>query len=166
MLLGPGWLLLPLLFFWCMDWLFNFTLLMAQSGYLHLLRDWYRCFSSFCNCPGVEQTVLALWKHGAYHTVFRCYSMVAISVKILVCVGFFSVDRGVKSAIFIWSDKHIQEGCGSIFIWIFTGEVDVNMLRCCKKVSLCDLWMMMKVSSTNLFQRVGGVGAVDSALIS
>ena len=38
--------------------------------------------------------------------------------------------------------------------------------RCCKKVSLCDLWMMMKVSSTNLFQRMGGVGAVDSALTS
>ena len=39
-------------------------------------------------------------------------------------------------------------------------------LRCFKKASLCDFWMMMKVSSTNLFQRVGGVGAVDSALIS
>ena len=48
-------------FFWWVDRLFNFTLLMAQSGYLHFFRDWCRCFSSFCNSPGVEQTVLALW---------------------------------------------------------------------------------------------------------
>ena len=39
-------------------------------------------------------------------------------------------------------------------------------LRCCRKDSLDDLLMMMNVSSTNLFQRVGGVGAVDSALTS
>ena len=39
-------------------------------------------------------------------------------------------------------------------------------LRCCRKLSLYHLWMMMKVSSTNLFQSVGGAGAVDSSLIS
>ena len=51
---------------------------MAQSGYLHFLRDWYKCFSSLCNCPGFEQIVLALWKQGTYHIVFWCYGMVAI----------------------------------------------------------------------------------------
>ena len=46
MLLGSGLLLLP--FFLCRaeDWLFNFILFMAQSGYLHFLRDWYKGFSS------------------------------------------------------------------------------------------------------------------------
>ena len=38
--------------------------------------------------------------------------------------------------------------------------------RCCRKDSLDDFLMMINVSSTNLFQRVGGVGAVDSALTS
>ena len=31
------------------DWLFNFILFMAQPGYLHFLRDWYKCFSSLGN---------------------------------------------------------------------------------------------------------------------
>ena len=55
--------------------------------------------------------------------------MVAIPVEILVRMSFFSVDRGVKSTIFIWSDEHIQEGYGSIFIWLFTGEVNVIIYR-------------------------------------
>ena len=94
--------------------------------------------------------------------------MVAIPVKILVCVSLFSVDRGVclpfTSGVMSISKKAMDPSSleSSHVKWMLSSIE----LRCCKKVCLCALWMMMKVSSTNLFQRVGGVGAVDSALIS
>ena len=62
MLLGSGFLLLPFFLLRTEDWLFNVILFTAQSGYLHFLRDWYKCFSSLCNCPGFEQIVLHINK--------------------------------------------------------------------------------------------------------
>ena len=67
-----------------------FTLLQGLMQVFFFLLQFTRCWTD-CSCP-VEQ--------GAHHTIFVGYGMVAIPVEILVCMSFFSVDRGVKSTIF------------------------------------------------------------------
>ena len=48
------------LFLWAGVLIFIFTLLIAQSGYLHLVRTFFRCCSSCCNNSGLEHMVFAL----------------------------------------------------------------------------------------------------------
>ena len=51
--------------------------------------------------------------------------MMAVPMKILICVGRLSIDSGVKSGIFIWCDQHIKERYGAIIPRFFTCEIDV-----------------------------------------
>ena len=48
------------LLLWAGVLIFIFTLLIAHSGYLHLVRTFFRCCSSFCSNSGLELMVFAL----------------------------------------------------------------------------------------------------------
>ena len=47
-------------FLWAGLFILIFTLLSAQTGYLHFVRTFFRCCSSCCNNSGLEHMVLAL----------------------------------------------------------------------------------------------------------
>ena len=47
--------------FWAGVFIFIFTLMSAQTGYLHFVRTFFRWWCSCCNNSGLEHMVLALW---------------------------------------------------------------------------------------------------------
>ena len=157
------WLLLLLVFLPCVLFFLAFDLSLAlfnaHSGYLQLVSDWCRCFSSWCKSSGLEQICWALW--------WRVPTIPYLDVKVwllshcryrAVWVGFLYtvVSRLPSSLGVIKTSRNGMEpsDLASSFVnWMFWS----SEFRCCRKLSICDDFMMVKVSSTNLLQNDGEI---------
>ena len=106
---------------------------------------------AYCSSPMIQ---------GAYHSVLGCNCMMAVPMQILICVSWLFIDSGVQSAIFIWGDQHVKKRYGAIFSRFFTCKMDViiNGIYVFKKGIFLCFRMTVKVSSTNLFHSVQGMG--------
>ena len=164
----PTWvLLLPFSFRLPLTTLFC-TLLMAQLGYLHLTKASLRCCNSSFKSSDVVQTVLALWvsvpmmlyfaerlwwlSHCKYWSVWVGLQL-HLMLRELSASGLTKVSRkGI--APFSWLPLTVNFIAGSIlFIW----SRKSCLWACC--------WMT-QVSSTNLYQNLGGWEADLSASLS
>ena len=135
---------------------------MAQIGYLHFWRAWHRWSSSFfCSC-GSEHIVLALW----YRVPATLYleEMVWLLSHCRyksVWVGFLNTDV-LRLPSSLGVTKMSRNGIDPSFLT--SSQVNLMFwwmeLRCCRKLFLSSFFIMVNVSSTNLFHNVGGVGDV------
>ena len=149
-------------------WLLILALLMAHVEYLHLVRALNRCSSSSCNSWGVEHTVDALWNrvpatlyldgivwwlsHLRYKSVCVCFLNTDV-LRLPSSSGVTSISRkGMDPSSLVSS----QVNC------IF-GFME---FKCSRKLSLLFFLMIVKVSSTYLFHRMGGVVEVLMACFS
>ena len=147
---------------------FNLILLRAHAGYLHLDKALYRWSSSCFNNWGLEQMVLALWSRvpitlyldGGVWWLSHCRYR-------SVCVGFLKTVllRLPSSFGIINTSRNGMDPsslCSSRVNWICWSI----QLMWSREALLCDDSKMVNVSSTNLFQKYGGCGAVLMAFSS
>ena len=154
MLSVPVFFLLLLLFFWAGFLDLIFILLRAHPGYLHFvsaLCRWSSCFNSW----GVEQVVLALWCRVPI-TLYLDGNVLWLSQCRYrsVCVGFpYTVVLRLPSSFGITNMS--RKGMDASSLWsLLVNCICWSMeLMWSKKALLCDDLMMVKVSSTYLFQR-------------
>ena len=159
-------LLLLLFCFWV--FFFCFTLCMAHEGYLHIVNasSTYVNFSFFCSW--LEQMLFALC-----NKEFITLYLLAIEWWLSHCkywfvwVGFLymEVDKLPSSSTVTRVSRKGSDPSALVFSavnWIFSSIP----FKCWKNSSLYAVSRMTKVSSTNLFQRLGGCGAVSRALVS
>ena len=76
-------------------WILAFLQTVVQVLLLFLQLEWTRA-DGFCpmkQCPS--------------HAIFGWYGMMAVPMQILVCICWLSMDSGLESALFIWSNQHI-----------------------------------------------------------
>ena len=85
-----GWLLLRN--FWC-HWL------SAHFGNWHACSAVLVCSSSMFSNSCVEDTIFALCANLLYILCFGCYVMIAVPMKVMICMGWFSVDCCAKSVV-------------------------------------------------------------------
>ena len=140
-------------------WLFILALLMAQVGYLHLVRALKRCSSSFCNSWG-EQVVFALWNrvpatlyfdgmvwwlsYWRYKSVWVFFLNTDV-LRLPSSSGVMRMFRtGIDPSSLVSSQVNVMLGCME--------------LRCSRKLSLLFFLMMVNVSSTYLFHKVVVLG--------
>ena len=141
---------------------------MAQVGYLHLVRALKRCSSSSCNSWGVEQTVFALWNRVPATLYFDgiVWWLSHWRYK-LVWVFFLNTDvfrLPSSSGVIRMSRKGIDpSSLTSSKVNLMLGCIE---FRCSSKLSLLFFLMIVNVSSTYLFHKVGGVVDVLMAWIS
>ena len=143
------------------------ALLRAQMGYLHLCNACLWWSSSLLSNCGLELTILVLcvkvlktlnlaarlwWlSHCKYRSVWvGClYTVVARVVRL--CHDQAS-KKGMNPSFLVYSTVNLM--CGSM------------LLMCLRNLSFFDDSMITKMSSTNLFQTLGGCSAVFMAFIS
>ena len=141
---------------------------MAQMGYLHFWRAWHRWSSSFfCSC-GSEHMVLALWYRVPATLYFEemVWWLSHCRYK-SVWIGFLNTDvlRLPSSLGVIMMSRNSIDPSS-----LTSSQVNLMLLwmefRCCRKLVLSSFFIIVKVSSTNLFHHDGGVGDVLMAWTS
>ena len=147
---------------------FNFILLMAQAGYLQADKTLYMCVCSSSNCSCLEQIsfalcnselitlyllVMAWWlSHCKYWLVWvGCLYTVVDRLPLLFAVTKVSRKGMIPSALVVSAVNFISSSME--LMWL-------------KNTPLCSVSKMTKVSSTNLFHRLGGCGAISRAFVS
>ena len=155
----PVWLVLLVLVL-LEFWLLILALFMAHVGYLHLVRALKRCSSSSCNSWSVEHTVDALWNRVPAtlylegivwwlpHWRYKSVCIVFLNTDVFRLPSSSGVTRMSRKGMDPSSLVSSQVNC------IF----GLMEFRCSRKLSLLFFLMNVKVSSTNLFHRTGGVG--------
>ena len=152
------WCLLLGVFFFSLCWCLSKIFFMAHLGYLHAPSTSSRCCSSCSANSGVEQMVWALcvsvlmtlylaamlWllSHGRYRSVWVGFLYTPI-VKLPYSSGLMIVSRkGMEPSSFASSTVNWIEGS--------------TVLMCWRNSSWCFCCCTTKVSSTYLFQTLGG----------
>ena len=151
-------------------WMFFFslTLCMAQEGYLHVVNASSICVNSSFFCSWLEQMLLALCNKEFITLYLLAMEWWLSHCKYwLVWVGFLymEVDKLPSSFTVTRVSRKGRDPSALVFSavnWIFSSI----LFKCWKNSSLCAVFWMTKVSSTYLFQRLGGCGAVSRALVS
>ena len=141
---------------------------MAHVGYLHLVRALKRSSSSSCNSWGVEHTVDALWNRvpatlyldgivwWLSHWRYKSVCVVFLNTDVFRLPSCSGVTRMSRKGMDLSSLVSSQVN------WI----LGLMEFRCFMKLSLLFFLMVVNVSSTNLFHRVGGVVDVLMACFS
>ena len=136
-------------------------------GYMHFWRAWHRWSSSFCSC-GSEHIVLALWYRvpatlylvdmvwWLFHCRDKSVWVHFLNTDVLRLPSSLGVTKMSRNGIDPSSLTSSQ--VNFMFWWM--------ELRCCRKLLLSSFFIIVKVSSTYLFQNDGGVGDVLRAWTS
>ena len=140
----------------------------AHLGYLHLVRAFLRWSFSFWSSSGLLHTVEALWE--------RVWITLNLSERWwwlshckywYVWVGFlYTVMDSVPSASGLTMLSKKGKDPSSLLSSTVNFMAGSRLLMCWRKPYLLTSLWMTKVSSTNLCQNLGGVGAVVRAFCS
>ena len=135
------------------------TLFNAHLGYWHNERACWMCCCSSSSCCLVEQTSFALWNNVLMTLYLAEIAWWLFHCKYwLVWVGFLYTD--VDKVPSAWGATRTSKKGKDPSAWVSSAvnwmlsSIEFMWL---KNSSLWDVWMTTKVSSTNLFHRVGGL---------
>ena len=160
------------LFLLLLDWtgalILFFILFKTHLGYLHVVRTFCRCSCSSSSCCLVEHTSIALWSN-ALMTLYLADMAWWLSLYRywLVWVGFlYTVVSNLPSACGM--TRVFRKGIEwSALVLSAVNCMPSSMeLICVKNSSLWADFMTTKVSSANVFHKLGVCGAVLRALAS
>ena len=131
------------------------ALFMAHLGYLHLTKASLRCCNSLLRSSGVVQTVSALWV-----TVSERKIMMIIPLQVLVSMGWFAIHLYAKGTVCLGFDQGIKKRDSPILLITFDSELYtwIYTVYIIQKSCLWACCWMTQVSSTNLYQNLGGEG--------
>ena len=93
--------------------------------------------------------------------------MAGIEIQVSVCMGWLSVDC-YRYLLTFGFGEGVQKGDSSFRIGLFNGEFDMWIMefRYCNKMTRFPLGIMLKTSSTYLFQSFIGTGSSGPSAIT
>ena len=147
---------------------FILTLFNVCAGYLYLVSAMFQIIFFMLQQFRAGADGFCSMMQWTYYTILWWNCMVTVPLKVQVSMCRFPLYCGLQTSFFIWYNEDIQEGYGSILSCLFTSKlyVIIYTVRCSRKLVFWDDWMIVKVSSTNPLQKLGGCGAEFMALIS
>ena len=152
-------LLVFVTFGWTEALIFFFILFKTHLGYLHVVRAFCRCSCSSSCCSLVEHTSLVLWNNVLMTLYLTDMAWCLSHCKYwLEWIGFLHtvVSKSPSACGVTRVSRKSMEPSALVFSAVNWIPSSIEFI-CVKISSLWADFMTTKVSSTNLFQRLGGV---------